>query len=126
MLGFLTFILRFMLSEAASEERFDQIKIGMTKEQVVKLLGVPHHVHLTDLKRSTLAYGGFTQFKWCTMEIILIRTNEFPVNSTIIKRSIQLLADFSILNDKRPISHLRQILVMRNNNQCNIMFISEF
>jgi outer membrane protein assembly factor BamE (lipoprotein component of BamABCDE complex) len=67
--GSLIFVIHFMFSEAASEEGFSRIENGMTKEQVLKLLGTPHHEHIADPNKSVFGYGGFNRLKWCTMEV---------------------------------------------------------
>lgn len=59
----------FAFSEAAPEEGFEQVSNGMTKEQVMELLGEPHFGHLDDPTSMVVAYGGFQHFKWCTMEV---------------------------------------------------------
>ena len=60
----------FLLSEAASEDGFEKITVGMKEADVQAILGAPDpaHVHRGS-KGVRYFYGGFPEFKWCSMEV---------------------------------------------------------
>ncbi|NJM38714.1 MAG: outer membrane protein assembly factor BamE [Akkermansiaceae bacterium] len=72
-LGCVVWFIFLLTSEATSESGFELVSKGMTEAQVRGILGVPHGVR-RDPDKITYAYGGFTHFRWCTMEVFFDKT----------------------------------------------------
>jgi outer membrane protein assembly factor BamE (lipoprotein component of BamABCDE complex) len=73
------FVVFFLFSHAVNVDKFKQISVGMTKAQVQQLIGAPEDIRHYDSNSITFFYGGFSQLKWCSMEITF-RTNDHVVS----------------------------------------------
>jgi hypothetical protein len=70
LLGGIVFLLTFFVSgHAVPKNRFDQVKVGMTEVRVQEILGVPQGIRHNTADSTVFGYGGFLEWKWCTMQV---------------------------------------------------------
>ena len=68
-LAFVCLAIYFVFSHAVPTDKLDQVSRGMTRAQVIDLLGQPQRT-LHDPPRDTVFfYGGFQRLQFCTVEV---------------------------------------------------------
>jgi hypothetical protein len=76
--GVTAFILFFVFSDAVPADKFAQVSVGMTQEEVKTLIGVPDVIRPGP--PTTFFYGGFQRAKFCTMEVY------FGVDGRVVRK----------------------------------------
>ncbi|MCX6899689.1 MAG: outer membrane protein assembly factor BamE [Verrucomicrobia bacterium] len=84
LLGVFGFLVFFFNGHTVPLDRFEQVKVGMTKDQVQEIMGVPRYIRHNSAEEilgvspasrydttdyTAFCYGSFGQLKYCTMEI---------------------------------------------------------
>ena len=60
---------RFRYAHAVSMEKYKGVAVGMTKEQILEMLGHPRRIRHDTPESTQFFYGGWLHLKSCSMEV---------------------------------------------------------